>query len=144
MRAFSHSDVNEDVDETTKVANNLVGAEPGLAKDTIDESNGDLLDGVAHVLSASNDLHLEAIAASFNLRHDGLNDFTLVKTERTGQVTGSRAQSDLGHQVGNTRSQLAIEVPTKDSATRLVPSARDYITVGFFLLLNKLLDEFRL
>jgi len=75
------SDIYENIDEAAQISNDLICTQFGLSEDSIDERDRDLLNRVAKVLSAGDNLHLEAIASRLDLRHDRLEYFALVQAE---------------------------------------------------------------
>jgi hypothetical protein len=124
-----------------KVTKNLTSAELGLTEDSVDEGDGHFLDGVAHVLSAHDDLHLEDVASALHRLECLLEHVLLVKTERSSEIGGLRSEESSSQEVGNTGGQLAIQVPAVDSAVLSVSGSSDDVSTSLTLLLDELRND---
>ncbi len=127
-----------------EIPEDLSVTELRLSKDTVDEGDRHLLDLVAHVLSADNDLHLEDVATALHGLQGLFQNFLLVEAEGTSEVRGSWSEEGCGEEVGNARGQLTIEVPTIDTAILGIASASHDICTGLLLLLNEFRDDLRM
>ena len=66
MNVHIESHIKENVDEALEVGEDLTGTELRFSEDAIHEGDGYLLDLVAEVLGAHDDLHLEDVATALN------------------------------------------------------------------------------
>lgn len=123
---------------TLEVLDDLRSTELGFAVETVDESDGTLVDLVAHGLSTDHHLHLEAVSLALGVENHLLQHRLLVKAETARQVTHAGHQHDIRDQVGSARSELAEQVPAVDTALDVsaVGITGSGHNVGIGLLLN--------
>jgi len=118
-------------------------AEFGLSKDTVDERDRHLLDLVAHVLRADDDLHLEDVAAALDLLEGHLEHLPLVEAEGAREIRCRRGQEGRCQEVGHARSKLAVQIPAVDASVLRVASPGHDVRARLPLLLDKLGDHLR-